>query len=148
MAEVDSSQYLRLQLGQMNYLLPSTASFSIEQRDSLTINDAPRERVAAWRNVRSGRWPAYCLDADLKVTRRKDWQRAVFLEARPISIGMIVDEIQLLPRTNMRIAPFVPLGAPPTRFGHLFLGTWVDGSQLVLVFEPKALAAYLQSLGA
>lgn len=143
----ESHQYLRLQLGQTNYLLPSTAGFSIEQRDSMVVNQSTRDRVAAWRAVRSERWPAYCLDADLKVVRRDDWLRAVFLEAKPVSLGMIVDEIQLLPRADMRIAPFIPLGAPPTRFGHLFSGTWVSGTRLTLVLEPKALVAYLQSLG-
>lgn len=143
----ESHQYLRLQLGQTNYLLLSTAGFSIEQRESLIVNQSTSDRVAAWRAVRTARWPAYCLDADLKVVRRDDWQRAVFLEAKPVSLGMIVDEIQLLPRADMRIAPFVPLGPPPTRVGHLFAGSWISGTQLTLVLEAKALVAYLQSLG-
>jgi hypothetical protein len=143
----DTHQYLRLQLGKVNYLLPSTSSFSIEQRESMIPNPAPRERVAAWRTVRSGRWPAYCLDDELKVTRRDGWQRAVFLEARPVSLGIIVDEVQLLPRSDTEITPFIPLGAPPTRFGHLFSGAWITGKQVMLVFEARALVAYLQSIG-
>ena len=143
----DPHQYLRLQLGKMNYLLPSTSSFSIEQRETMVPNPAPHERVAAWRTVRSGRWPAYCFDDELKVTRRDEWQRAVFLEAKPVSFGIIVDEVQLIPRGDTQISPFVPLGAPPTQFGHLFSGAWITGRQLMLVFEPRALVAYLQSIG-
>ena len=143
----ETNQYLRVQLGTASYLLPSTSSFSIEQRETMVPNPAPRERIAAWRTVRSGRWPAYCLDENLKVTRRDKWQRAVFLEAKPVSLGIIVDEVQLLPRSDTEVTPFVPLGAPPTRAGHLFSGAWISGRQVTLVFEPRALVAYLQSIG-
>lgn len=143
----DPHQFLRLDLGGMHFLLPSVMRYTIEQRDSLIPNTEPGSPVTAWRAVRTDRWPAYCLDQQLRLSRRDDWQRAVFLEAAPSTIGLIVDDVQMLPRADMTIAPFTPLGAPPTRHGHLFSGAWVSERRVTLVFEPQALIAYLQSLG-
>ena len=143
----DSNQYLRLQLGGTSYLLPSASGYNIEQRESLIINKSPDGNVAAWRTARQTRLPAYCLDATLRVTRRQHWQRAVFLEAVPHAVGLVVDEIELMPREQTTISPFTPLGLPPTRIGHLFSGGWVSGSSVILVFDPKAFIAYLQNLG-
>ena len=140
-------QYLRLKLGGAGYLLPSTSGFTIEQRDNLVINKSPESNVAAWQTVRSSRYPAFCLDAALRVTRHHRWTRAVFLEATPHAVGLVVDEAQMLPRAETTISHFIPLGLPPTRLGHLFSGAWVTGNQVMLVFEPKAFVAYLQSLG-
>lgn len=143
----DSNQYLRLQLGDTSFLLPSGSGFTIEQRENLITNKSPEGNVAAWRVVQATRLPAYCLDATLRVTRHHLWHRAVFLDAVPQAVGLAVDEVQLLPRAETVISPFMPPGLPPTRLGHLFSGAWVTGHRAMLVFEPKALAAYLQSLG-
>jgi len=83
----------------------------------------------------------------LRVTRHPDWHRAVFLDALPHAVGLVVDEVQLLPRAETTVTPFTPLGLPPTRLGHLFSGAWVMGHRLMLVFDPQAFVAYLQSLG-
>ena len=147
MAVGEHNQYLRLQLGSISYLLPGTSGYNIEQRDNLVINKSPEGNVAAWRTVRTARYPAYCLDATLRVTRHHHWYRAVFLEALPHAVGMVVDEVQLLPSAETTITPFIPLGLPPTHLGHLFSGAWVTGNQVMLVFEPKAFVSYLQSLG-
>lgn len=143
----DPNQYLRLRLGETSYLLPSTSGFTIEQREHLIINKSPEGNVAAWQSLRSTRLPAYCLDGMLRVTRHHEWQRAVFLDAVPHAIGLVVDEVQLLPRSETTVSPFTPLGLPPTRMGHLFSGAWVTGNRIILVFDPKAFVAYLQSLG-
>ena len=143
----ESNQYLRLQFGKTSYLLPSASGYNIEQRESLTINKSPDGNVAAWRTVRQTRLPAYCLDATLRVSRRQHWHRAVFLEAVPHAVGLVVDEIELMPREQTTISPFTPLGLPPTRIGHLFSGGWVSGNSVILVFDPKAFIAYLQNLG-
>lgn len=144
----DPNQYLRLQLRETSYLLPSTAGFTIEQRENLTLNKSPEGNVAAWQQARSARLPAYCLDGMLRATRHRDWQRAVFLDAVPHAVGLVVDEVQLLPRSETTITPFVPLGPPATRVGHLFSGAWVTANRIVLAFDQKALIAYLQTLGA
>ncbi len=144
----DLNQYLRLRLGEATYLLPSTTTFTIEQRDNLVTNKAPEGNVAAWRAMRTERIPAYCLDALLKPVRRQNWQRAVFLDAKPQAVGLIADEVELLPRTETQVVPFVPLGLPLTRSGHLFSGAWLSGKQVALILDPKALITYLQSLGA
>ena len=143
----DPNQYLRLQLGGASYLLPSASGYTIEQREHLTTNKSPEGNVAAWQSSRAARLPAYCLDEMLRVTRHHDWQRAVFLEAAPHAVGLVVDEVQLMPRAETTVSPFTPLGLPPTRMGHLFSGAWVTGNRLILVFDPQAFVGYLQSLG-
>jgi len=142
------NQYLRIGLWGVDYLLPSSASVSIEQRGNLILNDEPADtNVTAWRVVESERWPAFYLNAELELTRGDDWQRVVFLEAKPHPIGLIADEVELLPRADVHVEPFTPLGLPPTPRGHLFSGAWVRGNQLILLFEPNGLIGYLQKLG-
>jgi hypothetical protein len=140
-------QYLRLQIGGVNYLLPGTQRYTVEQRDSLIPNHDADSHVSAWRSVRAVRWPAYCLDGNLRVRKRDDWQRAVFLEATPTAVGLIVDEVQLLARGDTAMAAFTPLGPAPTSAGQLFSGAWVSGRKVMLMFEPSALIAHLRSLG-
>src|SRR6266566_8508867 len=116
----DATQYLQLTFAGASYLLPSTAGFTIEQRENLTLNNARDGRVTAWRTTRKGRMPAYALDAAFRVVRRDDWQRAVFVEAMPQALGVIVDDVQLLPRNQAQVSPFTPLGPRPTPVGHVF----------------------------
>jgi hypothetical protein len=143
----DTRQFLRLSVDGGNYLLPSTAGFTIEQRDNLQVNDMPSSHVSAWRMVRNSRWPAYALDRDFRPVRRAQWERAVFVEAMPHAIGIIVDDVHLLARGQAQVMPFVPLGPAPTRAGHLFSAAWVTETELLLVLEPQALMLYLQTLG-
>ena len=143
----DPNQYLRLRLGNASFVLPSGSGFSIEQRENMSINQSSDGNVACWRSVHSTRLPAYCLDGMLRVTRHDDWQRAVFLDATPHAVGLVVDEVQILSRAETVISPFTPPGLPPTRAGHLFSGALVTDNRVALVFNPAALVAYLQSLG-
>ncbi len=143
----DSTQYLRLDLGGSSFLLPGTVRYTIEQRDSLAPNPVPGSAVVAWRLIRESRWPAYCVDADLRPAPRADWQRAVFFEAGSDTVGMIVDDTHLLPRGGVHVAPFTPLGRPGTRHGHLVSAAWVSGRRVTLVFDPAVLMAYLRDLG-
>lgn len=143
----DAKQYLRLTFAGANYLLPSTAGFTIEQRENLSINSALNQRVSAWRVVRNSRWPAYALNGEFQVTRRDDWQRAVFVEAMPHALGVIVDDVHLLQRAQAQVSSFTPLGPPATRAGHLFSGAWIVEREVTLVLEPQAFVAYLQGLG-
>jgi hypothetical protein len=142
-----ADQYLRLQLGDASYLLPSDPSFVIEPRENLSTNKSDEGQAVAWRVEHDLRLPVFYLDANLRAIRNKGWRRAVFLNAAPQAVGLAVDEAQLLPSTETVIIPFVPPGPAPTRLGHLFSGAWVTGNSVMLVFEPTALAAYLQSLG-
>ena len=145
---VDNKQYLRIGLQGVDYLLPSGTSYVIEARDQLEINDAPGAVIAAWQITPGTRTPAYSLDADLNPLARDDWQRAVFLQTGGQPLGLIADELQLLPREEVRVEPFTPLGPAPSAAGHVFGGAWVRAGQIpVLVFEPRALAAYLMNLG-
>lgn len=128
----------------VDYLLPGTANHSIEQRDGLLENSSPDNNVSAWRAVDNTRWPAYCLDGELKVVRRDDWQRVVFLEAEPQPVGLVVDDAEVVPAQPV---PFLPLGTPPIRAGHLFSGALISGNRVSLIFDPKTLIAYLAELG-
>ncbi len=143
----DAKQYLRLTFGGASYLLPNTVGYTIEQRESLQMNPAPNEHVGAWRVMRNSRWPAYALDAEFHPIRRDDWQRAVFIEAMPNAVGVIVDDVHLLPRSQAQASQFTPLGSPATRVGHLFAGAAVTERDATLVLDPQAFVAYLQSLG-
>lgn len=129
------------------YLLPGTVSFTLEQRENLIVNPSPDGNVVAWRTVDSDRQAAYCLDATLDVLRPADWQQVVFIDAAPHAVGLVVDDVQLLPNAETPIVPFIPLGPKSSSNGHLFSGAWVSGHRVTLVFEPGVLTAYLQSLG-
>lgn len=141
-----SEQYLRVAFAGMEFLLPSSASFAIEQRDGLVVNDGGAKTAAAWWETRGKRLPAYHLDADLKLARNDDWQRAVFLNAQPHPVGLAANEIQLLAHADVRVEPFHPLGQAPTPGGQLFSAAWVRGATVMLVFDPQVLAAHLLNL--
>ncbi|MHB8453469.1 MAG: hypothetical protein ACYDDO_01970 [Acidiferrobacterales bacterium] len=143
---IAEDQYLRIGLGDAAFLLPSSASFAIEKRENLVPDDSGLGVVTAWRESASARWPAIHLDQDLQPVSRADWQRAVFLESSPYPVGLIANEVQLLPRSDVTVEPFTPLGAPATQVGHLFSGAWVSSTEVLLVFDPGALAAYLYRL--
>lgn len=142
-----SNQYLRFGIGGTYYLISGAVSVAIDQRENLEINQSGTGQASAWRPHDDTRWPAYCLDRDFKVAPRDDWERAIFLEAQPTPVGLIADEVQLLPEGEAQVTAFTPLGPPATAAGHLFSGAWVIGSQAVLVFDPKALTTFLQGLG-
>jgi len=143
----DNRQYLRIGLMGVDYLLPGSAGFTIEKREDLEVGDSGA-LVAAVRAAPNGtRAPAYSLDAGLNPFPRHGWQRAVFIHGTPAA-GLVADEIELLSPGDVHIERFRPLGRPVTRAGHLFSGAWVRAGQVpVLVFEPRALLAYLAQLG-
>lgn len=143
-----NKQYLRIGLLGTDYLLPNNTSYTIEKREQLEINDAPGASIAAWQVTPAGRTPAYSLDADLNPLHRHAWQRAVFFKSGPQSLGLVADELQLMPVGEVRVEPFAPLGPPPSVAGHLFGGAWVRaGHTPVLVFELNALIAHLYRMG-
>lgn len=143
-----AEQYLRLKIAGVNYLLPGGAGYTIEQRENLEPEPG-KSHIVAWRagRGRAERAPTLALDEELRPTRREDWQRAVFIGAGADAIGVAVDEVQLMPRSETPVTPFTPLGPPATRRGHLFTRAWVAGTNVTLVFDPQALAGYLQGLG-
>lgn len=142
----DPKQYLRMTFAGGTFLLPGTSGYTIEQRENLMANNSANSNVCAWRSVRGSRWPAFALDDAFQPVRRDDWQRAVFIEALPHAFGVVVDDVHMLPRSQMQVSSFTPLGRPATRAGHLFAGAWVTEEGVMLVFEPTTLVAYLQGL--
>ena len=143
--ELNIRQYLRLKIDETSFLLPSTASLAIEKREGLSSSSDSR-LVAAWRQTSRGRWPAYSLDQQLQPAPRNSWSRAVYLNATPNPVGLVTDEIQLIPTDQLQIVPFHPPGPAPTAVGHIFNGAHVTGDELLLVLEPGAFTAYLMSL--
>lgn len=142
-----AKQYLRVQVGSAVYLFPGATGYAIEQRENLSADDISGP-IAAWRTVRGRRMPAYSLDAALRPTRRTDWQRAVFIESTGgTGAGFVADDVHMLPEDETAVTSFEPLGSPPTSAGHIFAGAWQQDKRVVLVFDPRALVAYLQSLG-
>ena len=138
-----SEQYLRIAFAGQEFLLPNSASFAIEQREGLTVNDNAADSTVAWWETRGKRLPVYHLDKEFKLTRSNDWQQVVFLNAQPQPIGLAANEVQLLTRADVRVEPFHPLGQSPTRGGQLFSSAWVEGVAVTLILEPQALATYL-----
>lgn len=141
-------QYLRISINGQGYLLPSAASLSIEQRESLTLNVGANGPVVAWHQARGAKWPAYAVGADLHAGTVSNWQRAVFLPATPTPVGLVADEIQLIPpQSGIEVMPFISLGRAAGHTGHLFNGARVDEEPAVLLLEPNALVAHLLAMG-
>jgi len=140
------TQYLRIQIDQAEYFLPSGTSVAIEKREAL-VPDTSGSIVSAWRQTAAGRWPAYCVDDELIPSLRQDWIRAVFVQAQPHPVGIIGDEIQLVNVDPLDVAPFTPLGPPATSAGHIFVGAYVRKDSVSMIINPQALVAYLTALG-
>jgi hypothetical protein len=143
----DNRQYLRLGLMGVDYLLPGSAGFIIEKREDLETGE-PGAVVAAVRTLPNGtRAPAYSLDGGLNPFPRHGWQRAVFVSGSPAA-GLVADDVELLSPAEVHVERFRPLGPPATRAGHLFSAAWVRADHApILMFEPRALLAYLNQLG-
>ena len=141
------NEYLRIGFGGATFLLPRRASLAVEQRGNLLVNEGGGT-VSAWRAAGKDRWPAFCVDRNLQLLSGSGWQWAVFLQSDPHPVGLVADEVQLLPRSEVLVDPFTPPGAAPTRKGHLFSGASVGGGQVLFEFDPNVLAAFLRQLEA
>ncbi|MHB8258085.1 MAG: hypothetical protein ACYDHY_00465 [Acidiferrobacterales bacterium] len=141
------NEYLRIDFGGAAFLLLRRASLAVEQRENLLVNEGGGA-VSAWRAAGKDRWPAFCLDRNLRLVSGGGWQCAVFLQLDPYPVGLVADEVQLLPRSEVRVEPFTPPGIAPTRKGHLFSGASVGGGQVLFEFDPNVLAAFLYRLEA
>ncbi|GMQ91576.1 MAG: hypothetical protein BMS9Abin11_0885 [Gammaproteobacteria bacterium] len=142
----DSNQYLRLTLTDRNFLLPSTASLAIEQKDSIQLGAQPHGSIIGHRNVGGSKWPVLLLSSELQGDTSAAWTRAVFVGNAIHAVGIAVNEVMLLPRQDTEVEPFNPVGPPPTSAGHIFSGAWIHEGRVVLVLDPKGLSGYLQTL--
>ncbi len=141
------NEYLRIDFGGAAFLLPGRASLAVEQRENLLVNEGGGA-VGAWRAAGKDRWPAFCLDRNLQLLSGGGWQWAVFLQFDPHPVGLVADEVQLLPGSEVLVESFTPPGTAPTRKGHLFCGASVGGGQVLFEFDPNVLAALLYQLEA
>ncbi|HUW98816.1 MAG TPA: hypothetical protein VMV40_08260 [Acidiferrobacter sp.] len=138
--------YLELQFAGRTFLLPNTSDLLIEPRENMHIER--KGQAAALRVVQGVASPAYILDADLRPIMESQWTRAVFLGVNSGRlVGLLIDDLRLLPADTLRIEPFTPLGPVPKTGYHLFDAAAMATSTLTLVFSSVGLAAYLQAQG-
>jgi hypothetical protein len=142
----DNNQYLRLTLTDRSFLLPSTASLAIEQKENIQMGASPRGSIIGHRNASGSKWPVLLLSSELQGDTSAAWTRAVFVGNAINAVGIAVSEVLLLPRQDTVIEPFNPLGPPPTSAGHIFSGAWTHEGKVMLVLDPKGLSGYLQTL--
>lgn len=140
------TQYFRIKIGDAIFLLHGTASLAVEKRDNMQANTGSGNAVA-WHADQSGNWPAYALDADLRLSQRDSWSHAVFITSVPHPVGLAADEIQLMADEEIVPEPFTPLGTWVPGVGRLFSNAWVYERRVYLVIDPGKFALYLQTLG-
>lgn len=136
--------YLELKFAGHTFLMPNSSELLIEPRENMQVER--KGQAAAKRSMQGAEWLAYALDAQMGTLPESSWTRAVFMNvnaARPV--GLLVDDLRLLPVDGLRIEPFVPLGPAPDTGYHLFNAASMQSATLTLVFAPLGLAAYLQS---
>ena len=141
----DTGGYLRIILDGTAFLLPGNAAAAVERRENLRI-EGDGDRVGAWRVSGRDRWPALLLDRGLKLLRAGSWQQAVFVRSDPQPVGLLAASVEPLTELDVTVERFTSPGAAPTARGPLFSGAWVRGTDIVLQFDPDALAAYLSQL--
>lgn len=141
----EGGQYLRLQVGGVDFLLPSHRSIAIEQREQL-LPESAHPHVVAWKAVLAERWPVLHLGPDLVSRPETGWEKAVFIDAKPHPVGIAASNILLLP-SEVLVEPFTPPGIPPTPAGHIFDGAWVQGVDVLLAFNADGFVAHLRRLG-
>ncbi len=142
----DSRHYLELRFAGQTFLMPNGSDISVEPRENMQLER--RGRAAALRTVQGESWLAYALGPDWSPLPESPWTRAVFMSfgaSQPV--GLLVDELKLMPVGSVRIEPFTPLGPVPVPGRHLFPAAAVGGRAPILVMAPEGLAAYLRSLG-
>lgn len=136
--------YLEFGFAGHRFLLPNNPDLLIEPRENMEIEG--RGSAAALRRVQGVTWLAYALGPDFSPVRESLWTRAVFLETharRPV--GLLVDDVRLVPVDALRIEPFTPLGPAPVSGQHLFQAAAMGAQSLTLVMAPVALAIYLRA---
>ena len=141
----DLRHYLQLRFAGQVFLMPNLPDILVEPRENMQVER--NGRAAAQRTVQGVSWLAYALGPDWAPLPESGWTRAVFLgvgTARPV--GLLVDELHLLPAGDLRIAPFTPLGPAPVPGRHLFPGAAVGRNDLTLVLATDAVASYLRAL--
>lgn len=136
--------YLEFGFAGHRFLLPNSHELVIEPRENMEIEQ--KGYAAALRRVQGVIWLAYALDSEFKAVPESPWTRAIFLDTqgrRPV--GLLVEDMRLVPLDTLRIEPFTPLGPTPVSGQHLFQAAAMGAQSLTLVMAPVALAAYLRA---
>ena len=136
--------YLEVRFAGQTFLLPNAPDLLVEPRENMQLER--KGQAAASRNVQGVVWLAYALDANMQPLPESAWTRAIFLNvASRQPVGLLVDDLKLLPVDGLRIEPFIPLGPVPQTGHHLFNAAAMQTATPTLIFAPVGLAAYLQA---
>ncbi|WP_298136619.1 hypothetical protein [Acidiferrobacter sp.] len=141
----DVRHYLQLRFSGQVFLMPNLPDIVVEPRENMLVE--PKGQAAARRSVQGASWVAYALGPDWTPVPEGPWTRAVFLGihgARPV--GLLVDDLKLLPAIGLRIEPFTPLGPAPVPGRNLFPGVEMRQGNPTLVLAADVLASYLHAL--
>ena len=137
--------YLELRFAGQKFLMPNGPDIVVEPRENMQVERAGR--AAAMRNVQDVSWFAYALGPDWAPVPESGWTRAVFLTVGPgRPVGLLVDDLKLLPADSLRIEAFTPLGPAPVPGRHLFVAAAMTLSAVTLVLAAGAVASYLRAL--
>lgn len=143
----EDNQFIRIRIRNTSFLMPAAASLGIESRDSLDVNSSGQGNAVAWKAVGVSKWPAFALDENMKVTSGNAWEQVVYVQVDDGAVGLAAENIQMMARTDINVQPFTPVGPVPVSGKHIFSSAWIEGSNPILMFEPKALASYLTIVG-
>ncbi len=133
--------YIELRMGSSTFFLANTPLLVIEPRENMLVK--PVGLAAAQRVVQGVAWPAFSLDADMEPVADAPWTRAIFLNTAEHGVGILVDDLRLVPVDHLRVEPFFPLGPLPPGGEPLFDAAAMETGTLTLVFSTRGLIAHL-----
>lgn len=137
----DIKHYLEIVLDGATFLLPHVPGIQVEVRENMQVEAIGV--VAARRHVQGAAWPALALDRNLMPCLDSPWTRAVFLPPNERPVGLLINDMKLVPADSLRIEPFIPLGARAPGDPLVFDAAAMTGRGLTLVFSPPGLTHYL-----
>lgn len=133
--------YVELRFSGCTFLLPNVPNLLVEPYENMRVE--PHGKVGAYRSVQGAHWPAFSLNAALQPVLGVPWTRAVFLTTTGRPVGLLVEDLKLVPTDSLRLEPYMPLGPQPLGSVHVFDKAAMHARGLTLVFSPSGLAAYL-----
>ena len=144
---VGSGRYLKMTIGEGDYLLPSDVALSIENRDRIRTVEAGQSTstgLVGRYNVGNMNWPAYLFESE--TLTENDWTHAVFLKTAPRPVGMVAKDVVMLSQERaVRLQPFTVVGNL-LEGKPLFSNFWMSADGLALVFDPQRVSDYFTKL--
>ena len=142
-----SGRYLKMTIGEGDYLLTSDIALSIENRDRIRTIEADQttnSRLVGRYNVGAMNWPAYLFESE--ALTEYEWTHAVFLKTAPRPVGMVAKDVMILPQEQaVRLQPFNVIGNV-LEGGPLFSNFWLSTNGPALVFDSQRISDYFSKL--